>query len=153
MLEKVHTEHYDGDATNELILKNFPVSEITSLNQDPERVFGATTAINVSADVLADKTSGVLRLWNNETRFTRGSGNVKIVYKAGYLLADVPTEVKLAVLEIIALNYKRYQEGKFHVKSETVGQMNTAFSDDDIPKSARTVLDMYRAHGVSGYAF
>lgn len=154
ILETTYTEYYDGDGTNELILGNFPVSTLTSVNDDVARSFSASTAKSVASDILLEKGAGIIRLWNNGGIFMCGQGNVKVVYVAGYTLATVPHPIQLAVRKLVAMLYRRsYQTPKDGVQTETQQDRTTTFFDEAIPKDVTMMLQPYRVIGGGARSF
>ena len=148
-LQANYTEFYDGDGSNMLILNNYPVVSLTSINDDPARVFGASSNIDISIQVQIRKDSGVVRLWTYA--FNQGSGNVKVVYSAGYPLASVPYDLRLAVKKIVAHQYRHgFASGHIGVRQETVGDKTVSIIEDAMPKDAKEILDGYRiAHAAT----
>jgi uncharacterized phiE125 gp8 family phage protein len=146
LLSATYTEYYDGDGTEELILKNFPVTTLTSVNDDPTRVFGAATAKSVASDVMLDASAGVVRLWNNGGIFQRARGNLKVVYVAGYSLATMPYDIQLAVRKMVAFLYRSsYAMPKIGVQTETVGDRTTTYFNEEILKDVGGILKPYRS--------
>lgn len=84
LITREFTEYYDGQGKNFLLVRNYPIYSISEINEDITRTFGSTDEISSSDYLLADKNIGKIRLWNNESIFSTGKENVKIVYKAGY---------------------------------------------------------------------
>ena len=148
-LQANYTEFYDGDGSNMLILNNYPVVSLTSINDDPARVFGASSNIDISIQVQIRKDSGVVRLWTYA--FNQGSGNVKVVYSAGYPLASVPYDLRLAVKKIVADQYRHgFSAGHVGIKAENIGDKSITFSEEAMPKDAKDILDGYRiAHAAA----
>jgi len=144
---ETYTEFYDGKGKKEMLLRNYPINSVTSLNVDIERDFDSDTDIDVSADVMIDKKAGILRLWNDESTFAKGRGNVKVVYSAGYTAGtNVPYDLQDAVLMICMHFYKRiYQDQRIGLQSETIGDRNLTYRGTEIPVKARKILDYYKA--------
>lgn len=94
-----YTEQYNGDGTNTLLVKQYPVNSIASAYDDTSREFGADTAITVSELVIDD--GGIIIFDTN--RFSAGYKNVKITYNAGY--ATIPQDLEEACLKLCASNY------------------------------------------------
>jgi uncharacterized phiE125 gp8 family phage protein len=144
LLSRALTEYYDGDGDNELMLKQYPVSALTNLYDDVLRAFGAGTAINIASDVVLDSEKGIVRLWNQAVAFNVGIANVKVVYTAGY--ATVPETIKEAVLIYVGHLYRRlYQDQRFGVSSETIGDRTTTFAGDVVPAKSKALLMPYRS--------
>lgn len=148
LLSASYTEYYDGDGTDELILKNFPVTALSVLNDDPTRAFAAPTAKDIAADVMLDGAAGIVRLWNNGGIFQRAHGNIKVTYTAGYSLATMPYDIQLAVKKMVAFIYRSsYSMPKIGVQTETVGDRTTTYFNDELPKDIAAMLKPYRAIG------
>lgn len=146
LLSRALTEYYDGDGEEELLLRQYPVTALTNIYDDPLRAFGAGTAIDVAANVILDNEKGIIRLWNQAAAFNSGKANIKVVYTAGYALASVPESVKEAVLVYIGHAYRReYLDQKFGVSSETIGDRTTTYAASDIPEKAKVLLNPYRS--------
>lgn len=141
-----YTEFLDGDGSGELILSNFPVTVLTSLNDDPSwRQWQALTAKDVVNDVILEAKTGVVRLWNNGGRFLRGHQNVKAVYTAGYTLDTIPYDVALACKFLVSQFYRQaYSQWRRGIQSEQIQDRNTTFTNDPIPKDIAMMLDPYR---------
>ena len=138
------TEYYDGNGQRELILRNVPIISISTLyNADANRTFDSSTEVDVSADVLIKKQSGIIELWNNEAAFIKGSANIKITYVAGYALASIPFDIQMAVRLMVAQKYMKYSTREYNHQSQTIGDMTTTYSNEDIPKEAKVILDHY----------
>ncbi len=137
-----YTEYYDGTGTDELMLKNYPIISVTSLHDDPARVFGSNVAKSVAADVLVYKNTGTLKLWNKEGAFQVGVANVKVVYVAGY--APIPAEIQMACKRLIAVLYLRQTNRNFDIQSQTVQQQTTSYLISDMPPNVKAILNGYR---------
>lgn len=146
LLSRTLTEYYDGEGETELLLRQYPVTALTNLYDDPLRAFGAGTAIDIANNVVLDGEKGIVRLWNQAVAFNDGIFNVKVVYTAGYALASVPESIKEAVLLYIGNLYRRqYQDQRFGVSSETIGDRTTNYANDEFPAKAKALLNPYRS--------
>lgn len=154
---KEWTEYYDGDGSAILQVRNYPITTLTSLNDDSLRTWTSATDKDVSADVMLDGPAGIIRLWNNGGRFLRGRGNVRVVYTAGYKDATnnlVPYDLQEASLLIVMHTYKRvYQDQRIGLQSETIGQRTLSYKDDAIPPKAKLILDSYVGINQPTYGF
>lgn len=142
------TEYYDGNGKSKIELMNFPVTAITSVNIDPLRLWSSSTALDVSTDLILDGQAGILQISNGRFIFTKGLGNIRVIYTAGYKDSVdnlVPWDLQEASLIILQLSYKRhYQDQRIGLTSETVGDRTYNYSNEDIPAKARMILDSYR---------
>lgn len=96
-------EYYDGEGSDVLYLKRYPVNSIASLYDDIGRDFDANSLID-SDDYYFDTETGRLALLGG-LKFTRGRGNVKVTYNGGYgtIPADLDYCAKRIIAEILKL--------------------------------------------------
>ncbi len=83
-------EYLNGSGTEHLLLKNFPVTEITSIYDDPDRVYPSSCLVPTTDYTFED--SGSVQ---NEGFWSKGNKNIKVTYSAG--LDVVPYDLKQAV--------------------------------------------------------
>ena len=151
-VSETYTEYYDGDGSDKLIVKNYPIISVTSLHDDTNRLFQSYSEIDVSANVLLESGAGIVRLWNEYSAFSKGKANIKIVYVAGY--TTIPYSLQHAALLIVMYTYKRqYQDQRIGLQSETIGDRNMTYSNEDIPKAAKTILDTYKSMGAATHGY
>lgn len=144
LLTRSLTEYYDGDATGTLLLKNYPVTTLTSIHVDEAQQWAAWSAIELT-DVILDSESGMIKLFNKEFAFNSGLQNIRVIYTAGY--GTVPEPIKEAVLFYVAHLYRRQYSGQmFGVQSESVGDRTTTYATEDFPARAKALLNRYRSH-------
>lgn len=148
LVQATYTEYYDGSGVEELILKNYPIASVTSLNIDGSRTFGSSTDINVADNVIIDANSGIITLWHNYSVFPKGLRNVKVVYVAGYATNAIPYDLQQACKQTAMMIYKRqYQDQKVGIASETIGDKTTTYELADIPKTAQAIIKRYQKQG------
>ncbi len=153
LVKKSYTEFYDGDGSDELILKNVPIVAVTQVNDDIDRTFGSGDDLSISADILIDKEAGILRLWNNESVFLTGKANVKVAYSAGYDVAAIPQDLQWACQKLVAFQYHQRKDGRYGQASQSHGLINVNFTADEIPKDVLVVLNRYIDRGTPGRSF
>lgn len=139
ILSKSYTEYYDGDGSEELFLKNYPVTVVSSIYDDVNREFNSNSLIS-SDNYIVETTSGIIRLWNRMA-FNCGKANIKIVYTAGYAIANVPGDLKGAVKRWVALLYQKYVHKRWDQQSESIGDNTMTFIEEAIPKEVAAALD------------
>jgi len=133
-----YTKTLDGNGSPALLLPEYPVNEITELNIDVAWEFGADT---VETAYLLYAEHGELRLKYGE--FPECPQCVKVVFNAGY--ADVPDELQLAVLEVVAFNASRMinRGNRIGTKSfQADGAISTSY-ELTVPMNARVVFEYY----------
>ena len=143
-------EDYDGTGTPELILREYPVSSVASVNMDRLRQFGAGTAVSLELlTVSGDEgrltfTPGYVSSGLGIARFLTGTKVVRITYTAGY--ATVPDDLKLACLKVVAIHFAHSREGADGVVSESIGGRSIVWVDG-LPKTVTDMLMHYRRLG------
>lgn len=135
----VYTEYYDGDGSDELHVDQYPIISVTSIHNDTERVFGSDTLID-SDNYVIYENEGIIRLFNDESSFTIGKRNIKIIYTAGY--ASVPSDITLAANKLVAHLFNR--RGADGHTQETLGSYSTSYDKLGIPQDVKLMLDAYR---------
>jgi hypothetical protein len=129
------TENYDGNDSDRLLPRNYPVISVSSLSIDGVSIPAATTA--TTAGYLWDGRRILLRGF----RFCRGVQNVQLSYAAGY--PSVPLDLKQAALEAFALTYR--QRVRIGEKSNSMsGQVNVSFDMGDVPPRSLAIFSQYR---------
>ncbi len=145
LLETSYVEYYSGDGSAELVLRNYPIVSVTSVYVDGLRDFGSTTLIDPD-NIIIKKGTGILRAFDLLYGWECGDSNIKVTYAAGYALASMPYEVRLAVKRIVDNQYRLgYTHRKLDYQTESMQQVTTTFKDFDIPKDVKSMLMMYRS--------
>jgi uncharacterized phiE125 gp8 family phage protein len=149
-----YVEYYNGNGRAEMITKNYPIVSVASIYVDANREFASITQVDAN-DILLDKPAGIIRLFpthGSVGSFTRGWANVKISYNAGY--GTIPYDVQEAVTLIAMYSYKRhYQDQRIGLQSETIGDRNMTYTNEDIPKKAKMILDRFKLAANPDYAY
>lgn len=141
-----YTEYYDGNGGPDLFLRQWPVIVVTSLYIDALRVWDAPTQVDLAADVQVDSESGILTLWNNQSIFGRGVGNVRVIYRAGYIHGvNVPHDLQMACRKLVAWKYYQdYSQRRFGVASESTGDRQVNYTEEALLPDVKQILDRYR---------
>lgn len=137
-------EKYDGDGTmSVLILKQYPVSMVDSLYDDPKGVFGSNTLVDPNSYRLYGE-AGIIKLISGV--FSAGTQNIKVTYTAGYV--TIPYELNLACKILAADYYFKAPAGKGRqgIKTERLaqGQGDISFQQKEIPPEVVALLRPYR---------
>lgn len=146
LVSAAFTEYYDGDGSDTLVLNQFPVTALSSINDDPTRTFAGSTEVVIARDTILDGNAGIVRVWNGKPAFIYGRSNIKVTYTAGYTAgSNVPADLMLAVKLTIEQIYKnRYAAQRFGVKTETIADRTISFDYEAFPSEAVQILDHYR---------
>lgn len=111
ILSASYVETYQGNGTNQLLLRQRPVTAISLVEWQGIRLSQAGDAFAGSAGIWTDGRNACLVNYV----FPQGAA-VRISYTAGY--ASVPADISLAVAELVAEEYARRQ----HVGENTRSQ-------------------------------
>lgn len=134
--ETSYTEYYDGTGTNEIVLNQFPIISLTSINYVNTDDTSSTSIDTNSVHINYDK--GIL-LYRGGI-FSAGKRNLLITYTAGY--ADIPYDLELIAIELTVDAYNRSKKDN-NIKSEKIGDYsyvlssNSVFNNDIINKLSR----------------
>lgn len=98
-----YIEYYDGDGSNTLLLRQFPINSIDSIYDDNTYIFDLPTQIP-PGDIIPSSAgntemakTGIIKLKDNI--FSTGEQNIKITYNAGYMA--VPEDLELGVIKLV----------------------------------------------------
>jgi hypothetical protein len=113
-------DRYNGDFQPTLQLRQYPVivPPAVVLYDDPERAFTSDTVVDAE-DYYVEAETGIIRL--DGLLFSRGIGNVKVVYTAGY--ATIPEDLALICHEFI---------GWLMNKSKSDGQTQESYGEGSV---------------------
>ena len=127
-------EEYDGDGNNNIYLRKYPVVSVASVI-----LYDTYTGVNlytftVNTEYLIYLNEGYIYM---RSKTSPGHKNYRVTYDAGYLLADIPYDLKNACAQLAGLIY--YNKGKAGVKSESIGKYSVTYDKGDISISGIAV--------------
>lgn len=103
-LKAAYTEYFNGGTgINKVFLREYPVASITTVHDDPDRVYGDDALLD-SDDYVVDGDTGILYF---DTFVSKGLRNIKVVYEGGY--DPIPNDIKLCACVLIAKEFKSSQ--------------------------------------------
>jgi hypothetical protein len=132
-----YTETYDGTGVERLILREFPINSVSSVRIDGDRNFGADTEVT---DYIVYEEEG--ELWRTAGVWPDYRKGIQVQYNAG--LDPVPEDLKIAVLEVVAFNWKRFQSKAIGARSQTAEGVTTDY-EITVPTNAQRVFESYGA--------
>lgn len=162
------TEYYSGDGSSVLLLRQRPVTSVTSVHVDASGyagqgtdAFGSSTAWTAGTDFFvrftdeSERNTGELVAIKGPGAFTadgnpktwgewpNGVGNIKVVYLGGY--TTVPDDLKLAANQIVAQLRNTAEVGR-DLSGEKLGGYSYTIESSGLPgiASARQILNKYR---------
>ncbi len=136
-------EYFDGNSEGVLWPRRIPVTSITSIYDDTDRLFTAAGDEIDSDNYLIQKFADHIEL--DGTRFSNGLQNIRLLYRGGWAEADIEDDLKTATSML--LSARRSMLGKEHVRTETQSVDGMTFSQaftGDMPWPVRNILAYYR---------
>lgn len=134
---KDYSELHDGTGNSLLILRQFPVNSVTDVRVDSGRTFASDSIVT---DYLIYEELGQLRRKSGVWAEIRQS--IQVNYNAGFV--DVPEDLQIAVLEVVAFNWKRFQSKAIGTRSQTADGVTTEY-ELTVPTNAQRVFESYGA--------
>lgn len=129
VIQRTLTETRHGDGKGVLALRRRPIASVTSITID---------GVALSADdYVYDADSGIVTL--KALAFTRGIGNVVIVYVAGWPAADVPSDILFTVRRWCKFIYDEWTNAAVAAQSVTIGSQ-TFMINPDVPATLRRAV-------------
>ena len=139
LAQQTFTETYDGDGSGILFLNNYPISSVTTVHQDSDRVFGVDTLVD-SGDYLTYADNR--KLVSIGTRWFKDIQTIKVVYVAGFVIGSIPEDLVNAVTMLVDFWGKEYDAHRFGVTS-TGTDTNRITYEKNIPVEIKEMLNPY----------
>lgn len=143
-------ERYDGTGTENLYLRAFPVTTMTSIYLDSARDFAAGSLLVADDDyyVVPEDGHGLVVRLNGV--WDKGVAVIKATYVAGY--ATIPGPVIEATHRLIARAKAWSDMGTHAVSAQSIqaGGGSVSFVEHDIPKDVKKLLEPYRKTRIRG---
>jgi hypothetical protein len=141
------TELFDGGGESKIRPARIPITSVTSLYDDTDRLFTDSGDEIDSTDYVIS-TDGY-RIELDGLTFANGLQNVRLIYRGGWAEADIEEDLKTAAYML--LSARRSLAGKEHISSEVEAVDGTTFSSQftgDLPFAVRNILSNYRRYGL-----
>jgi hypothetical protein len=133
---KERTVYLSGYGGSELILPHWPVKIVASV----------IISGNEITDFSVDERKGII--YRKDATFPKGERNIEVTYTAGWSDITAPDDVKLACLEAISWNLKRFNDGAMGVKNQTTPDGVNVGYELVLPLSVQRVFESYKSVGV-----
>lgn len=146
--ENVVEFHTLNPDTTVVHLRDWPAYSVTSVHEDTARTYGAGTLIAETGYIVSKphgrlarvEASGGARFWMT------GFRAVRIAYKYGYALADIPARYKDAAGTLAAILWHEKKRGSFGTTGMSDGQGNfSRLTSSHLPPSVVGPLEGDRA--------
>ncbi len=142
-------EVYDGNGDKELFLRNYPITDASTVTVKTWDTFSdvVDSTLVVNTDYLIYTDEGMIY---KRARWYKAHQRYRITYTAGYLVANVPYDLKQACAQICQhLDNNKNNPG---AASETIGKYSISYRDSSgalvasvaVPASIIDMLQPYR---------
>ena len=143
--EKTFTEYYDGDNSDTIFTKNYPIASSTAsvdIYIDTDRSYGSDTKVT-STNIVIYSDDGKIVL--DGDIFTYSPQSTKIIYTAGYSAASMPEDLQLVCKKIIAKLWEERQRGSEGKTTISIANGSSTYDiDKAIPEWCRQILNKYK---------
>lgn len=133
-----YTEYHDGKGSDKLFPKQAPITTVTSIYDDSEWAWGASTLIASTEYRIVDEAYIQLK----STTFMDDVQNVKITYTAGY--STIPADVEHACIEQAAWLYRKSKGQLQGVAAKSLADGSISYSARDLLPELKLALEPYR---------
>ena len=151
-----YVEQYDADIGNGgiLLLLQYPVISVTTLWDDPNRVFGDDTIVGTS-DYVVYSVEGSIRLDDTQATlyqnaqavgvgFQVGLQSVKVSYRAGYEDGAIPADLTQACIELVAYKLTSRKGAAVGVKTRRLADASFTYVQGvAMSEETKETLDSY----------
>ena len=138
LLSTSRTEYFDGDNSDTLYVKAYPITAVTSLYVDPDRDYGSGTEIDTD-DYTYYGPEGTIK--TDGALLAGGWKSIKLTYTGGY--TSVPADLQQAVKELVLFWYKRNTDKRVGVTNISVGDKSMGY-ETNVPESVMSTFKRYR---------
>ena len=138
-----YTEYQDGDGSPNVFTDQYPITTVSELWDDTEVLFTDSTNDQISSsDFLIYSEEGNIRLYNDETIFSKGRQNIKIIYSGGY--TDIPDDLKQAGIDWAITMYRKLKDQTHGYMTKSAGGASSMIDMQAIPREVKAILDSYK---------
>lgn len=116
----------DGSGTDALVLKEFPVTEVSSVAVGDDE-------LTVDDDYKLNGNGTLIRLPYSTAKWTKGRQNVAVTYDHGYADDDFPRDVRVVALQVAARIFR--QQASSGIQSETLGSYSVSYITSQAAKA------------------
>ena len=135
----LRTQYLAGTGGHKIILPIYPVTTITSISVDSERLYAT---LLTTSEYYLDSETGIITLFNKTT--PEDVATIKIVYTAGWTEATLPADLKMAFVELIDWGWKRLNDHAFGMTTASSPDGVTAGYEPVMPLFSQRILESYK---------
>ncbi len=120
-------EEHDGNKENYIYLKQYPVSAVSTVKRQDTYNNVVIYTYTEYTEYLNYLDEGYVYLRGT---MVEGHKNYRVTYTAGYLIADVPYDLKNACAQLAGIVY--YNKGTSGVKAESMGKYSVTYDKGNV---------------------
>lgn len=150
LITATYTEVIDTNGSDLILTKHYPIQSISSIKiADRPSDFATTTALDSNLYVNQETHITLYQL-----PYTKGRAKVQVTYTAGYDLADIPSDLKYALILQVKMDTKLMNVGEttadaalYTSGSSKMGESfsaNKTYNEYGLSKEVVQILDGYR---------
>jgi hypothetical protein len=150
LIQTNYTEILDSNGSDSILTKHYPITAISSIKiADRPSDFATTTALDANEYVNRDTH---ITLYN--LPYTKGRAKIQVVYTAGYTVADIPHDLKYALILQYKMDNKLINAGEasadqslYTSGSSKMGESfsaNKTYNEHGLSKEVIQILDGYK---------
>lgn len=134
------------DDGSTVFFPQYPIGTISVIQRGYMSALGVWTSQGDVAvgDYYQDSATG--RIYGN---FPTSMHNMRVKCPAGYVSANVPADIKEAVMMHTAVKFQRVSRSRWDVKSEQTASQGASYYESDIPPAAAAIYQTYRLAAAS----
>jgi hypothetical protein len=139
-----YTLYLDGKGTYEIFTPVYPIVSITSIHDDPDRVYGNDSLLT---DYILYEDFG--KIISPTYGFYKGYKNIKIIGTFGYTTSGVsitlPEDLKKAALDQVKFLFQKWKKNEEEIVSySTINNSVNLIDNTEMLNLVKTTLDRYR---------
>lgn len=134
-----YTEYYDGNGDSILYTKHKPIISVTTLADDTDYEFGATTIFSSSNYRVIYENTAIQLI---DDIFTQDIQNIKLVYSAGY--SEIPKDLKNGCIKEVGRAFKHKQD--WDVVSNTISSSQSTYIPPGLSEETLRMLSYYKTN-------
>ena len=137
------TEYHNGrSGQRRLLLRQPPITSITSIHDDVDRSYGSTTLIASTDYVITDAAAGLVDFDGGSLQ--EGLSNIKVIYVGGYAATAIPADLEQAAIELVWLAAMKGQENLLGLSAKNISDGAISIVNLNWPAHLLPILDHYR---------
>jgi hypothetical protein len=135
-------EYIDFAGTESQALQEYPVRVVNSVQRivNSGALFDVEYLLCPEEGVIVDRP--YLLTISNGRLAMRNGGTVRVEYRAGYMVREMPLQLRQACVELVAWNYARYKDGKIGVTGSV--KKGGERYETDMPENVKGLLERWR---------